>query len=321
MAFSQLRRMKWPLVIILLGLLGGVAGCSFLGQGFRPPVPTDLSATRGTFVDRVRLAWEPVTDAAGYEVWRGSTVDGDYARLGLSALPAYDDTAVNPGSTYWYKIRACNRAGCSSFTDPISGWARPTEIPSSPLGLTASQGTYADMILLTWQGSAGAQSYEVYRATSQTASYTLLTEVETDRYEDWDIERNVVYWYQVRACSSAGCSPPSTSVSGYASSTTLPVPENISASDGTEADKVVVSWDEVDAASSYLVYRGDSEAGPYVFKAEVETATWTDTAVEVGTTYWYKVRACTVSGCGPFSSADSGYGGEPSDTPPPPPTG
>ena len=272
MAFLKWRR-KWPLAIVLIVLLGSVAGCSFLGQGFRPGVPTDLSATSGTFVDRVRLAWEPVPNASGYEIWRSSTADGTYARVGLTALPAYDDMAISPGSTYWYKVRVCNRAGCSDFTDPISGSARRTEIPSSPTGVTASQGTYADMVVLTWQASAGAQNYDVYRAPSQTASYTLLDKITTTRYEDLTVEKNAVYRYQVRACGSAGCSIPSDSVSGYTSFPTLPTPEGVSASDGTESGKVVVSWNKVDTATSYLVYRADSEKGTYVPKEAAEATT------------------------------------------------
>ena len=318
MAFLN-RRRKWPLAIVLIALLGSVAGCSFLGQGFRPAAPMGLSATSGTFVDRIRLAWEPVPDASGYEIWRSSTADGTYARIGITALPAYDDIAISPGSTYWYKVRACNRAGCSAFTDPVSGWARRTEVPLPPTGVTASQGTYADMVVLTWQASAGAQNYEVYRASAQTASYTLLDTVTTTRYEDLAVERNVVYWYQVRACGSAGCSIPSHSVSGYASSATLPTPKGVSATDGTEANKVVVSWHKVDTATNYLVYRADSENGTYVLKAGTEATTWTDTTVKLGTTYWYKVRACTAAGCGPLSAPDSGYAGGGESGPPPPP--
>jgi len=319
MAFSEQRR-KWPLAIVLIGLLGAIAGCSFLGQGFLPAVPTNLTATQGTFVDRVRLAWEPVPDVSGYEIWRSSTADGTYARVGLTALPGYDDMAVNPGSTYWYKVRACNRAGCSAFTDPVSGWPRATEIPSPPTGLTASQGTYTNMVLLTWQTSAGAENYEVYRAPSQTASFTLLDTVTATSYEDRDVEQDTVYWYQVRACGSAGCSLPTSPVSGYTSAgSIIPAPKQVSASDGTEADKVVVSWGAVDAATSYLVYRADSEDGAYVLKAEVETTTWTDTTVELDTTYWYRVRACTAAGCGPLSAPDSGYASTEGNLPPPPP--
>ena len=319
MAFLKWRR-KWPLAIVLIVLLGSVAGCSFLGQGFRPAVPTGLSATSGTFVDRVRLTWEPVPDASGYEVWRSSAADGTYARVGLTDLPAYDDMAVTPGSTYWYKVRACNRAGCSDFTNPISGWARRTAVPSPPTGVTASQGTYTHMVVLTWQPSAGAHNYEIYRAPFQTASYTFLDTVTIPKYEDAKVKGGVVYWYQVRACGSAGCSLPSHSVSGYASAATLLAPEGVTASDGTEADKVVVSWQKVNAATSYQVYRAGSKNGTYVLKAETGTTSWTDTTVTPGTTYWYKVRACTTAECGPLSSPDSGYAGGGQSGPPPPPS-
>ena len=299
-------------------LLAGLSGCQYLLGGFAPSTPADFSVTDGVFPDKVRLTWSPVPNAGGYEVWRASSAQGEYSLLAQTAYTSYDDGSVVPGTVYWYKVRACNRAGCSAFTEPKAGRASPPGVPSTPRGLTASQGDFTDRIRISWQPSSGAQNYELYRALQETGPYTLLATVTVTSYEDLQVEAGRVYWYRVRACNAQGCSSLSDPVSGYAGLQTLPAPQNVRATDGTEPGKVVVTWDEVSGATHYLVYRALEEAGEYSLLATVTETRYEDQAVEQGKTYWYKVRACNAQGCSPLSAADSGTPGE-EEVPPPPP--
>jgi hypothetical protein len=70
---------------------------------------------------------------------------------------------------------------------------------------------------------------------------------------------------------------------------------------------VRITWDPVPGASRYEVHRATSRDGTYELIGETTTTTYDDTAVTVGTTYWYKVRAWNALGYGPFSDPDSGY--------------
>jgi hypothetical protein len=71
-----------------------------------PSVPTNL---RGEFTDgAVRLLWEPSSDdvgIAGYLVYR------DGVEVATTSTAAYDDTAVQPGSSYSYEVAAFDAAG------------------------------------------------------------------------------------------------------------------------------------------------------------------------------------------------------------------
>lgn len=314
---SKILRKWWGVLGVALLALGG---CQYLFGGFAPPPPAEFSVSDGTFPDRVRLTWSPVPEAGGYEVWRGASAEGEFTFLAKTAHTSYDDTSVMPGTRYWYKVRACNRAGCGAFTPAKAGKASPPGVPSTPAGLSASQGTFTNLVRLTWQAAAGAASYEVYRAPAETGPYALIATVTTTTYDDVAVEPGTVYWYKVRACASAGCSPLSAPVSGYAALAALPAPQNVQASDGTYPDKVVVTWDPVSGATHYLVYRALSEEGEYSFLASVTTTSYEDSDVEPGKTYWYRVRACNAQGCSVLSQADSGAPGE-GEQPPPPPEG
>ncbi|MEN3009751.1 MAG: hypothetical protein ABDI20_01995 [Candidatus Bipolaricaulaceae bacterium] len=297
-----------------------LAGCQYLFGGFAPPPPSEFAVTDGTFPDRVRLTWSPVPQAGGYEVWRGPSAQGEFTLLAKTAYTSYDDPSVVPGTAYWYKVRACNRAGCGAFTPVKRGSAQVPGVPPTPTGLSASQGTFTDRVRLTWQAAQGATSYEVYRAPAEAGPYALLATVTTPTHDDTQVEAGKVYWYKVRACSAAGCSALSAAVSGYAALATLPAPQNVQASDGTEPGKVVVTWQAVQGATHYLVYRALSQDGDYTHLATVAATTYEDADVEPGKTYWYRVRACNAQGCSVLSDPDSGTPGEGEAPPPPPPS-
>ncbi|HZB76246.1 MAG TPA: LamG-like jellyroll fold domain-containing protein [Solirubrobacteraceae bacterium] len=88
-----------------------------------PPVPSGLVATAR--LGRVELAWSPVEDADldGYDVLRATGPTGPFTRVNASRLssPAFTDSSVAGGTTYFYAVTASdianNRSGQSA---PVS---------------------------------------------------------------------------------------------------------------------------------------------------------------------------------------------------------
>ncbi|MBN1312195.1 MAG: glycoside hydrolase [Anaerolineae bacterium] len=86
--------------------------------------PTNVSASKGTYSDRVRVTWDGVTVATGYEVWRNTVADPGSATaiVSLLAETTYDDTLVVAGQVYYYWIKARNADQISALSVPASGW-------------------------------------------------------------------------------------------------------------------------------------------------------------------------------------------------------
>jgi hypothetical protein len=100
-------------------------------------------------------------------------------------------------------------------------------------------------------------------------------------------------------------------------------PTNVAAS-ATGPRSVQVSWTASSGATSYRVYRSDSQNGTYTELApdvNAPTTSFTDSTALPETTYWYKVDAANTAGRSPQSAAASAT--TPADTPtaPPVPTG
>ena len=95
--------------------------------------PTNVSASKGTFTDRVRITWNIVSGADRYYVYRASTLNGSYSALsGFSVGNSRDDLLAAAGQTFYYRVRAFAAGeGFSSYSATDSGYmSQPTD--SSP---------------------------------------------------------------------------------------------------------------------------------------------------------------------------------------------
>jgi len=89
--------------------------------------------------------------------------------------------------------------------------------------------------------------------------------------------------------------------------TTPSAPTNLSATAGNA--QVNLSWDSVPEATGYNVKRATTSGGPYdIIASSVSSATYTDTSVTNGTTYYYVVSAL-------IDGEESGNSSEVSATP------
>jgi hypothetical protein len=91
-----------------------------------PAAPAQLTAATG--LHSIALSWRDNSVAeTEFHVERKTGVDGSYARVfTLSANTIYHvDTSVAVDVVYVYRVRACNEAGCSAYSNEAVGIARP----------------------------------------------------------------------------------------------------------------------------------------------------------------------------------------------------
>ena len=251
-----------------------------------PVVKLGNSATSG----KPMLTWKAVEGATSYRIYRSTSKGSGYSLLGTTTATSYTNTGAKAGTTYYYRVKACNDAGLSPYSNIVSGKVKSvTPKPSAPvvkIGNSASSGKP----MLTWNAVSGATSYKVYRATSQNGTYSLLGTVTATSYTNTGAKAGVTYYYKVKAVNSAGESAYSNIVSGRATVTTLTMGH--SASSG----KPQLTWKAVSGAASYKVYRATSKNGAYSVINTTKALTYTNVGAALGTTYYYKVEALNASG-------------------------
>jgi len=201
-------------------------------------------------------------------------------------------------------------------------------MPEAPQNVYASR-DYSDSVVIQWDESEGALGYHIYKCVirhdetiPEDNSYAWITDnkaITDPHYKDPDVNPDKYYYYKITAYNEGGNSAFSDYATGYlmqGGELLFPPPSCPEATDGSFEDRVALTWQSVDIAESYIVYRarvteGSSAppAGSYVMIADnVCINAYEDTDAQPGNFYYYSISICnTVFGESKKSSADRGY--------------
>jgi Abnormal spindle-like microcephaly-assoc'd, ASPM-SPD-2-Hydin len=89
---------------------------SFSTNASNPVTTESLSGTGIAMTYTVNLSWNTSQDVVGYNVYRGSSASGTFAKVNSTVDPnaAYTDNTVASGQTYFYEATSVNSAGQES---------------------------------------------------------------------------------------------------------------------------------------------------------------------------------------------------------------
>ncbi len=266
-----------------------------------PSVPVSLAATAigpSTFT----AGWQAVSGADSY-LLDVSTESG----FG-SYLTGYDDkelsgttevlTGLQPSTTYYYRVKAKNPAGESSYssTQQVTTTSGLAAVPvfASTTDISATAAT------LNWGASSGADSYRL--DVSAGSGFTTFL----DGYENLEVpgtskvltglSSGTTYYARLRAANSYGSSSSSTPVSFL----TLPAAPVANEVTGSQPTSFTASWQTVTGAGSYRLDVSTAESfSSFLTGYENLTVSGTSQGVSgltVHTTYYFRVRAVNSSG-------------------------
>ncbi|MFA5043097.1 MAG: FG-GAP-like repeat-containing protein [Kiritimatiellia bacterium] len=277
------------------------------------PAPTEVTASDGTYTNKVAVSWSPVTGAASYVVYSAETFDPDLAApIGQALGTNFDDLTAQAGVLYYYWVSSMNsaRGEGPKSTNLETGYRSL----AAPGGIFATDGAYIDKVRVTWPNVDGATGYQLYRRKANTGDaleQIFFTAGGTygGVYDDVSIESGMHYEYKVGATNGLFGSALSVGDTGYS----FGVPGKLTASKGAYVGQVRVTWETVESASEYEVWRSIRAVlppgGGAVKVATVTTPVFDDGSVLPGTMYYYWARAYSLeAGIGGWSALDRGYG-------------
>ena len=231
-----------------------------------------------------KISWNGVVNAVKYEVYRSTKKTSGFGKIATTTKLSYTDTKAEVGKLYYYKVKAADgRGNVSDFSNRVSrtcDLARPV--------VKASNDAATGKVKLTWAKIDGAKSYKVYRATSQNGKYTLMKTVTGTTYTNTSAKAGTKYFYKVIAVHENvnANSAYSVIVSRMADLARPNVTVKIS-----DSGKPRISWQKVEGAVKYEVYRATSKNGTYTKLVTTQNTYQVNKNAVAGKTYYYKVKA------------------------------
>ena len=285
------------------GIISGLGGFGIRSSDM---VVTGISASDGTYEDKVKITWDTLDSDSIYTIYYSTSLGGEKTIL----WSQHHGTSLNhtsgiPGKLYLYWVSGTGSDG--DWTDLLfydTGYRGLREI--SARDISVSKGAYTDKTHISWKRAEGALQYSVYRKASSKDLPFLIGTSRATELDDVTGVPGRTYTYQVQAEGEFALSDLSAPVKGYRK---LAAPLELIATDGDREfqDRVSVNWSGVREADSYSVYRGDPKGRkPKVIGTTTETS-FADSTGTPGQTYLYSVKANNEYGSSDFSASDPGH--------------
>ncbi len=267
-----------------------------------------LTAASNTY-NSVKLTWNAIDGATYYKVYRGTSYRNINTCIneraeGAGTITYIDSDGLNTGTRYYYSIKAFDDSAAPEASSPYCRYRYTT--PAWPrLYLKAVSSGY-DRIVLSWNNINGAKRYDIYRSMSYSRGYEKIGGTADLNYTDSaGLTAGKTYYYKVQPIDPDGGDQGTGPFSGYKYARPVPSAPVITLL-RTSATSISISWDAVEGATGYMVYRATSLGGTYVLvKTVTDGASYENTGLYSGKNYYYRVRAyCkpgTVNVYGPYS--------------------
>ena len=172
---------------------------------FEPVLATPVISVTTNAQYQPVLAWDKVSGAGYYEVWRWCEEDETDQCIRRTAGLTWTDTTAELGKTYWYYLRAYS-PDWNFTTDTGSyysawGYSMRWDVLDTP-EITEVYSPEAGKAVLGWTKVSGADQYEIYRSTDGE-NYSIVRRTAALTWTDTTVQSGRVY-YKIRAVVNVG---------------------------------------------------------------------------------------------------------------------
>jgi len=266
--------------------------------------PVNVSASDGTYPDKVEITWDAVFGATSYKIFRAATPTGTQTLLGSTTALLYNN--VPPaGIKYYYFVQGCNANGCGPKSVYDLGWRTAATITARPVLTLPVNGAFlADReVSFAWEFVPGATGYEIQVDTNTyfaaPLSATGTTTEEIYNYIATMPADGKFYW-RVRGLGEGGLVGPWSAAWAFTVDTINPLVPNLylPIANGVTYDTTpALSVTAVTGAKYYRFQVAETDTfGSILFDSTVTTTAVSSTALPYKSGYYWRAKAIDAAG-------------------------
>ena len=245
----------------------------------------------------ITLSWDVTSDVQKYRVYRYDNASGAYKYIKSVTGTSYTDANLTAGQAYQYKVRGQWTYGGTNYYSGYSSALTAVTLPEQVKNVTAKAGK--DNVALQWDAVSGADGYRIFQYDEGTQQYVKLADVKSDTtgYTVENLVPNTEYRYKICAYKQVNAvnywGEYSTEVVTKTQAKTLDKVQGLTV-ETVSSTSLELSWDPVEGADGYRIYRLNTATGKYqkikTVKGE-DKVLYKNDALLSATKYTYKVRA------------------------------
>ncbi|MEY8392388.1 hypothetical protein D3Z36_11475 [Lachnospiraceae bacterium] len=165
--------------------------------------PQDLKASstgnprEGASLGNIKISWDASGGAPSYNIYRSTSKNGTYQKIGTSSSSSYIDKTAAVNKTYYYKVEAKN--SYAQCTSPLSKSIRGVILKAPTVKTSITKKKY---IRLSWNKNTKASGYVIYRSTKKNSGYKEIARFKSGSkvsYIDKTVKNNKTYYYRIKA--------------------------------------------------------------------------------------------------------------------------
>jgi pyrrolidone-carboxylate peptidase len=284
-----------------------------IGAASPPVAPVDLTTTAGPGL-QIMLGWTDKShDEEGFRIERktASTAYTQLATVGPD-VQSFTDTGVAASTTYIYRVKAYKAGLDSTPTNEASATTPGPQPPAAPSNLAATVQSIMQVDLSWVDNSNNEDGFNIERRT-ESGPFVLIQTVAANvtTFADFTVWGGTTYTYRIKAFNaSGGESDGSNEQQATTPTSTNPpsTPTNMAATT-VSSTQVNLTWSATGENQAGFKIERKTGSGDFaeITDTPPSAVSFSDTGLQMGTTYTYRVKAFNDAG-------ESGYSNEASAT-------
>ena len=248
------------------------------------------------------LSWNAVENATKYVIQRSAYQTKGFKTIATVKTTSYQNKSLKYGSAYYYRVVAYGPE--NHKTSAVVG---RKVVPNKVVNVKLTP--YSNQIRLSWNKTSN-HGYLIYRSLDgkKWTKIATITKNSTLAYMNKKLASNRVYYYQIKAYQKVGRKIVAGPSSGVFSIRTAPAAPAVAAG-YLGIDEIKLKVKAVSGATKYQIYSYNERTKKWEFE-EYMYPYWFENNYALDYfyvekpyhTYYYRVRACSDTVCGSFTT-------------------